>query len=54
MDTGKIITALIKEYTTESPNKMAIYYDKYRVSVKGVNYLFEMKDENDIYKSMIT
>jgi hypothetical protein len=52
MDTGKIIASLVREYTAEAPNKLAVYYHKYRISMRGSSFLFEIKDEYDIYTPM--
>jgi hypothetical protein len=49
MDTGSVVTALVKEYTDERPRNMAIYCLDARISMRGRSYVFEMMDDNDEY-----
>lgn len=47
METGNIVTALVKEYTAETPRNMAIYCIRSRISIRGHNYLIETRDADD-------
>lgn len=49
MDTGSVVTALVKEYTAEKPRNMAIYCLDARISMRGRSYVFEMMDDDDEY-----
>lgn len=49
MDTGSVITTLVKEYTAERPGNMAIYCLRARIYMRGRSYVFEMMDNDDEY-----
>lgn len=51
MDTGSVVTALVKEYTAEKPRNMAIYCLDARISMRGRSYVFEMMDDDDEFIS---
>jgi hypothetical protein len=56
METGNIVTALVKEYTAEMPRKLAIYFcESYRISMKGSMFLFEIDESDDgVYNPIVT
>jgi hypothetical protein len=49
MDTGSVVTALVKEYTAERPRNMAIYCRSARITMRGRSYVFERLDDNGNY-----
>lgn len=47
METGSIVTALVREYTAETTRNMAIYCIRSRISIRGHSYLIETRDDDD-------
>jgi hypothetical protein len=50
MESGSIVTALVKENTAEAPRDLAICCGPIRIIMRGDNYLLEKKVDNDDYE----
>lgn len=45
METGSVVTALVKEFTGKTASNMAIYCESTRISMRGGTFVLEIKDE---------